>query len=238
MSFRRVSLGMMFLLAMQIANTGVSSAAIIAQWTYEVNTPADIANNGTGPTVPADVGVGTGTAMHVAAATDWSTPAGNGSANSLSANEWAVGDYFQFEVSTLGLENITLAWDQTGSNTGPGRFDLEYRVGNTGPFTVGLDDYTVVNGSWNATTPTLIPTSYALDLSAITALNNQAVVQFRITMANTTSISGATVAAGGTGRVDNFTVNGVPPIPEPSTIALSTLAGLGLLGYRLRRKRS
>jgi len=235
MSLKKFGWSLSLLLAMTIANSGAASAAIIAQWTYEVSPPADSTNAAIGPIVLADIGTGTGTAVHASVNTDWTTPAGNGSANSLSANEWTIGDYFQYEVSTLGYTGITLAWDQTGSNTGPGKFDLEYRVGNSGPFIVGLDDFTVLNGSWNGTTPTMIATSYILDLSAITALENQPVVQFRITQANATSISGATVATGGTGRVDNFTVSA---IPEPSTVALGAMACVGLLGYRLRRKGS
>ncbi len=235
MSLKKLGWSLSLLLAMAIANSGAASAAIIAQWTYEANTPSDLSNSAVGPTVLADIGTGTGTALHASANADWTTPAGNGSANSFSANEWTVGDYFQYQVSTVGFTGITLSWDQTGSNTGPGRFDLEYRVGNSDPFTVGSNDYTVVNGSWNGTTPTMSPTSYFLDLSGITALDNQPIVQFRITQANTTAITGGTVAAGGTGRVDNFTVTA---IPEPSTIALGAMACVGLFGYRLRRKSS
>ena len=161
MSFRKLGWSLSLLLAMAIASSGAASAAIIAQWTYEVNTPADLTNSAVGPTVLADIGTGTQTALHASANSDWTTPVGNGSANSYSVNEWAVGDYFQFEVSTLGLNTVTLAWDQTSSSTGPGVFDLEYRVGNSGAFTVFLNDYVVLPnsatapgaGTWSSTTP-------------------------------------------------------------------------------------
>ena len=62
----------------------------------------------------------------------WSNPAGNGSAKSLSSNNWATGDYYQFtltisdsEFSGLGLS--VYRFDQTGSNTGPKDFQLSYK---------------------------------------------------------------------------------------------------------------
>lgn len=241
MSLKKLGWSLTLLFAMAIANCGAASAAIIAQWTYEANTPADLSNSAAGPTVLADFGVGTGTAAHATANADWTTPAGNGSANSLSVNEWAVGDYFQYEVSTVGYTGITLSWDQTSSSTGPGVFDLEYRVGNTGPFTTFVNDYAVLPnqvaapgaGTWGSVTA--IPAySYFSDLSAITALDNQPIVQFRVTMATTAdSTPPGTVATGGTSRIDNFTVSA---IPEPSSIALGALSCVGLFGYRLRRK--
>ena len=241
MSFKKIGWCLSLLFAMAIANSGAASAAIIAQWTYEVNTPADLTDSAVGPTVLADIGTGTQTALHASANSDWTTPAGNGSVNSYSVNEWAVGDYFQFEVSTLGLNAVTLAWDQTSSSTGPGVFDLEYRVGNTGAFTVFLNDYVVLPnsatppgaGAWSSTTPNSAY-SYSSDLSAVTAINNQAIVQFRLTMAtNADSTPPGTVATSGTSRVDNFTVNAVP---EPSTVGLAIAGGLGLAGLAARRR--
>ena len=243
MSLKKFGWSLALLGAMAIANSGAASASLIAQWTYEVNTPLDVTNSATGPTVAADIGIGTGTAVHATAGADWSTPTGNGSANSYSANEWLVGDYFQYEVSTVGYTAITLAWDQISSGTGPGVFDLEYRIGNSGAFTTLLNDYVVLPnqtgapgvGTWGSVTP-LAGTSYFYDLSSIPAVENQPIVQFRLTMAtNADSTPPGTVATGGTSRVDNFTVNA---IPEPSTFALGAIACVGLFGYRLRRKAS
>ena len=58
-------------------------------------------------------------------------PAGNGSAHSFSSNVWAVGDYYQFQVSTLGQSQIGLVFDQTSSSTGPGNFKVQYSTNGT-----------------------------------------------------------------------------------------------------------
>ena len=141
--------------------------------------------------------------------TVYSTPAGNGSAHSFSSTAWSVGDYYQFQVSTLGAPNVALNWDQTSSNTGPGNFILQYSTNGT-TFTAFGSQYTVLanntpNPLWSATTnhPEF---NFTLDLSSITAINNQPNVYFRLVDNSTNSAAGGTVASGGTGRVDNFTV--------------------------------
>src|SRR5271165_4431061 len=86
----------------------------IADWTFETSQPATA-----GPFNP-EVGAGSATGSHAGAAV-YSTPAGNGSSHSFSANTWAVGDYYQYQVSTVGDSGtIYLSFDQTSSSTGPG----------------------------------------------------------------------------------------------------------------------
>ena len=217
-----------------------SNATIISQWTFEVNTPPDLADSAASPAVAAEVGAGTATGVHASALTDWSTPAGNGSANSFSANTWAVGDYWQFSLSTLGFQNITISWDQTSSATGPGEFKLAYQI-NGGGF-VDVGDYIVLPnqaaapgaGVWNSTTA--IPAySYSASLAA---WNNATAVDFRLIMRTANdALPPGTVAATGTDRVDNFTVNGdriSVGVPDTGTTAL--LLGIPLLMlWTLRR---
>src|ERR1039458_7088008 len=97
-----------------VFSLAVAKADVIADWTFQT---AASTNNiiGAGKTpgatqsgVLADFGTGTASANHASSAAAWSIPAGNGSANSWSVNTWAVGDYFQFSVSTLDFQNITL----------------------------------------------------------------------------------------------------------------------------------
>jgi hypothetical protein len=219
-------------LAFSLAAGIFSSSAIqINQWSFEVNTPADLSNSSSSLTVADDNGNGLASGFHASTATDWTTPAGNGSANSFSANEWAIGDYFQFQVNTLGYQDITLSWNQTRSSTGPGVFDLAYSTDGSS-FTVGLNNYTVSAIAWSSGSAD--STVFSVDLSAIVALDNDASVYFRIVSDSSPSSSG------GTSRIDNFVVNAsaIPtpaPVPDslPSGFAAVTLLGLVVQSRRL-----
>jgi hypothetical protein len=221
-----------------------AKADVIADWTFQTSASTNnIIGAGliTGPTqsgVLADIGTGTASASHATAATAWSSPSGNGSSNSWSANNWTLGDYYQFSASSAGFQNITISYDQVGSATGPGHFDFEYSTdGST--FTPVGSVYNLVSApSWNPNTASGAATeSFSYDLSLITALNNVSAVYFRIVDQSATTagaINGGNVGTGGTGRVDNFIVNATL-VPEPSTIALAALGGLACL-FGLRRK--
>jgi hypothetical protein len=229
---------LIILLSALTVSTVISTRAdILAQWTFEINTPADLADSTTISGIAADIGNGTASGVHASAVSDWSTPAGNGSANSLSVNNWGVGDYFQFQVSTLGYTGIGLSFDQTSSSTGPRDFELAYSTDGSlftvhPPYTV-LQNGLTPNASWNGTTSSSAY-SFSFDLSGVSALDNQATVFLRLVNTSTTAVNGNTVALTGTDRVDNFTV--FSPVPEPSTAVLAILGGL--LGFAfLRRKR-
>src|SRR5688572_9331083 len=215
-----------------VAATGIAGAAArgatIASWGFESVTPADATNAAAnGPHAP-DTGVGSASGLHASAGTDWTTPSGNGSTNAYSSNEWAVGDYYQFQVSTVGLDDISIAWNQTRSSTGPATFDLRYSTDGTN-FTTFLNDYTVALGSWNTTTPDATTAStFFADLSAVTAIDNQATVTFRLVA------DAAPGASGGTNRIDNITISS-GPVPEPSAVALLGIASLAVLRRRRAR---
>lgn len=193
----------------------------VAQWTFETSAPAT-----SGP-FAAEVGTGQASGFHAGAATVYSSPAGNGSARSFSSNTWAVGDYYQFAVSTLGLPNISVSWDQTGSNTGPRDFALSYSTNGTTFTNVGNYGLTAV--AWSSATAA-VGSSFSY---AVAGASNAANVLFRLTDISAVSINGGTVAAGGTGRVDNFTVTSA--VPEPGTW-LMMLAGVGLMAARIGRR--
>ena len=209
-------------------------AQTITKWTFETSQPA-----GTAATLSAspEIGTGTGSGVHASSATVYSSPAGNGSTHSFSANTWAVGDYWQFQSSTLGFEHISVSYDQVSSATGPGLFDFSYSIDGTS-FTTLSSGYTVLanatpNPVWNTTTASSIYT-FTYDLSSIAALDNANTVYFRLTDSSTTSANGGTVATAGTSRVDNFTIS---VVPEPHSAALM-LGGMLLVGWQMvRRKR-
>jgi hypothetical protein len=210
-----------------LPNVALATPITIALWTFQSpNIPTDSIGQSSGPWSPA-TGSGSASGFHTSASTAWSTPAGNGSADSFSSNNWAIGDYYQFEVATTGLSGLQMFWDQTRSSTGPSGFDLEYRVGSSGAFTQATS-YVVPQVTWSTTTPANPPTtSFSFDLSGITALDNQAGVFFRLTATSAPS------ATGGTNRIDNVQITGVP---EPSTVVLAA-AGVGLAGFAARRRR-
>jgi hypothetical protein len=224
--------------AANLAST-TAIAATVAQWTFEApNTPADANNVATYPNAIAPaVGAGNAGGVHASASTVWSTPAGNGSNESFSSNNWAIGDYYQFTTSTAGFFDLKLAWDQTSSNTGPRDFKLAYSTDGT--TFVDFASYSVLanaspNPAWNPSTGSPL---YAVnqDLSNVSVLDNQTSVFFRLVVTSTVSANGGALAAAGTGRVDNFSVMATP-VPEPETYAL-LLAGLGLVGRAVSRRR-
>ena len=112
------------------------------------------------------------------------------------------------------------------SSTGPTGFKLQYGTDGT-TFTDNLN-YTVLNneaangGTWNSTT-FISNYHFDVDLSSITALENQAAVYFRLT----NTVTGTNIA--GASRVDNFTITGI--VPEPATgllMGVSILVSLAL----------
>ena len=210
-----------YLCATAVALLAVSAAParaiVLTQWTFEVNTPPDRANSQVAPSADADFGNGIASGFHASAGTDWTTPAGNGSANAFSSNEWSTGDYYQFQISTSGFEDIVVKWDQTRSSTGPASFGFAYSIDGA-TFADVLPNYTVTE-SWATITR---------DLSAISTVENNSSVFFRIV----SRAAGTTTA--GTSRLDNFTVEGtaiapVTGVPEPSTalfgVALAAVTG-------------
>ena len=216
-----------------VALAAVAQAQVISQWTFESAPPADLNNNTQGPSVAADVGNGTATGVHANANTDWSTPTGNQSANSFSAQTWTANDYWQFSLSTVGFTDIFVTVGQTRSSTGPASWEFQYSSNGGTNFST-LTAYTVPEDSWS--TGSFDSTSeFTFDLTGVTALDNNANVVFRL-------VNLSSPAAGGTSRVDDFYVSAGEPvypagfvIPEPATYMLF---GIGILiaAHRLRRK--
>ncbi len=210
-------------------------ADVLADWTFEVSGPIFAALNNTpvSGSYAAEGGLFAATSfargVHASANTDYSSPAGNGSAESFSSNEWTIGDYYEFETSTLGFRNITIEWNQVRSGTGPGIFDLEYSVDGMNFITL-LDDYTVLENSaanggfWNSTT--FIPNYVLGPVAGPAVLDDQATIWFRLTNQVTPG------STGGTNRVDNVVINGTL-IPTPGTLGLLAFGAI----VALRRRR-
>ena len=210
-----------------------ASAALIAGWS--MSTAVAAATTGTNYTYgAADLGEATAgtslTGFHAAAATTWSSPAGNGSAYSLSSNNWTIGDYYQVSFSTTGYADpITISFDHTRSGTGPATFDVLMSVNGGTSFTAVLSGYPVVQAglagsgttTWNSVTN---QAGFTTSLICPSATAGQTSVIFRIQ-------STVTTAAAGTNRVDNINVYS-GAVPTPGAIALLGVAGL--VGRRRR----
>ena len=147
-------------------------------------------------------------ANHASVTSGWSNSDGNGSLTSLSGNYWALGDYYQFQASTLGFSTVYVSADQTGSNTGPRDFQLSYSTDGIN-FTNFGSVYSLSNTTSWSTTIYKPEHTRSFDLSSITAIAGQPMVYFRLVCASNTSISGVSpLGTGGTSRVDNFSVSG------------------------------
>jgi hypothetical protein len=211
------------------SSMAVATSPTLDVWTFDTSLPSS-----SGPFAP-ELGAGSASGYHVNAST-YSSPAGNGSAHSFSSTNWSVGDYYQFQVSTIGFTGLNVSFDQTSSNTGPKDFELQYSTDGTS-FT-NIAAYSVLaNGSpntaWSSTGSQNAAFNLSYDLSSTSAILGQSAVYFRLIDLDTTSANGGTVASGGTDRVDNFTV---AAIPEPSTYAL--LVGVVTLAVVLRRRKA
>jgi hypothetical protein len=216
-------------LAPMLLASSFALADTIAKWNFETNQPAGAPGAGVWVTnIAADIGAGTAAGWHAGSAT-YSSPPGNGSANSFSSAAWATGDSYQFAVSTIGFQNVTVAYDQAGSATGPRDFIFSYSTDGI-HFTASGSSYIVLTNNTSAnnegsgkstsawSSSGSQQSAYALmfDLGSITSLDNQPAVYFRLTVADGTAENGASIGSLGADRVDNFLVSGAPLALSPS----------------------
>ncbi len=200
-------------------------AATISQWTFETSVPTTAGSH------LAEGGLSRGTALgsHGVAATVYSNPAGNGSMESFSANNWSSGDYWQFQLSTVGFQDITVSWDQTRSGTGPALFDFAYSLDGVNYLTVE-NDYSVSISNWSSSGNRNVVSLISEDLSSVSTIDNQSMVYFRLTADSTAS--GTT----GSSRIDNFLVSGTEmanvPDSSPGWLGFGSVVALMALAWR------
>jgi hypothetical protein len=220
----------LFVIGLALATYQAVAQTPIAKWTFE--------SSGLGSTTPnflpgantvttnfyaeqgTQAGIAVITGKHLGSAT-YTSPAGNGSTKSLSANTWtnSQGDYWQIAVNTTSFTNINLTFDAVGSATGPKDFKVMYSTDGVN-FTQ-FSTYAVLSSpSWSAATPAVGET-YTFDFSPITSLANSSTVFLRLVVNSTNNIgggSGGGVAQGGASRIDNVVVAGTLSGP-PQIIA-------------------
>ncbi len=121
----------------------------------------------------------------------------------------------QFNVSTLGIFDLSLSYATRRSGTGFTTQTLAYSLNGV--------DFTTV-GTFSPPNSTTFGTA-TFDLTAINTIENQANVFFRITFTGATNASG-------TNAIDNIQLTG---IPEPATTAVGLL-GVGAICWHQRRR--
>jgi hypothetical protein len=200
--------------------------ATIAFWGFE---PPNVPPTVVGPTITGlmpDFGSGVASGFHASPLTTFSSGIGNGSAHSLTGNYCQTGDYYQFQVSTLGFSGLQFSLDQTGSYGGVTNVTFAYSLDGISFTTVNNNVVVVPGVTWNSTTRnTACITSF--DLSPLTQLDNQPDVYLRV-IANLPPFA----SANATWTIDNVSVSGIQ-VPEPAGLLLLSGPVLVLL---LRRK--
>ena len=223
-----------FMVALIFAGACAGRAAIVADWTFETSVPNAYGTTIGGIVAESGDNASTSTAsgVHANSKTSWSSPLGNQTLHSFSADYWAANDYYQFSVSTVGFVQISVAFDQISSSTGPANFHFEYSTDAGASFST-FADYAIKHTAF-----TISSTTFNENLSAMTGLDNSAGVVFRLVDANSISENGATVQTGGTDKIDNFVVSGISAVPEtPAWGAISGAGLLALCGWRVWRQR-
>ena len=218
----------------------VMQAATLTQWNFNTPAPSD-SNPVTGTEAPS---TGLGTVVRVGGTTGTFVTADE--ANSASSDPAATLDDsgldtttypaatalnksagVQFNVSTLGQQNVKVSFDQYFSANSSKYSQFQYSTDGTTFLDFGSQVVGAIN-TWS---------NYNLfDLSSIAGANNNANFAFRIVSAfapNATGYAGAsgTYATNATWRFDMATVN-AEKIPTPAMLPGLIGLGIGLLRQR------
>lgn len=135
--------------------------------------------------------------------------------SSLSSTGWTNNQaYYQFTLDATAASGVVVSYALNRSGTGPSTNDFQYSTDGGSSFT----DFA------SFASPAAFNV-YTNDLTAVTAINGDSTVVFRIYGLGATS-------GAGTMRIDNLTIDAVP---EPSTVLLVGMGVLGMLALRRRR---
>ena len=232
-----------------LANLANAHADIITQWNF--NSSNTVASTGTG----------TASLVGGVTATFASGDASSGSSDPLLGGDQAwnlsgawnptgsnLSQGARFDVSTVGFQDVTINWDlrQSNSSSRFSAFEFSANGGNSWTTLTNPSLITIGNASGGLMTRNTGDrwlNNNSVNLSSFAAVNNNANFSFRVVAAfdpasNTfvrTDTGASPIVNSGTWRFDMVTVSGVTAVPEPSSIALLSLVGIG--GFALRRLR-
>ena len=194
---------------------------VLAKWTFD-GAPITGASTTFGPIAATTGFTSNGaTGVHALPATTWSSPAGNGSTQSFSANVWSAGDYWEFMADDLGsnFTNYGLQFDQVSSTTGPRDFKVQYSTNGTtftdlpgGAYKVQPNSTPAWSGN-GAVAPLGLDT-FNFDLRSISSVigagsiagNPSAKIRLTALTPIVAAQQGSSAAAGGTNRIDNVSI--------------------------------
>jgi hypothetical protein len=226
--------------ALMLALSNQTRGDIVTQWNFN-SVPPD-ANTASGTLTP---NVGLGTALLTGGTTGLfaSGDASGGSTDPAVGDDsgWQTTTYapqgqesglrgVQFNVATIGMENIVITWDQRHSNTSSRFAQLQYSLDGSTFSSVGLLNSGIFEASSGGD---IWYNGRSVDLSSISGVADNASFAFRIVAifdpaignAYSASTTSSSYAASGTWRFDMVTINGTV-IPAPGALALLALAGM------------
>ncbi|SDZ61763.1 Endonuclease YncB, thermonuclease family [Evansella caseinilytica] len=171
-----------------------SEAVTLAEWNFDAESP--LTTGGT------ENNIGREMSLTGAAITGYATGNGSGS-RAIASNGWNNSEesFWMISLNTAGYESVTLSSRQYGSNTGPRDFKVEYSLDGSIWEEVAHSTITVAS-NWSS--------GYLNGAVLPAKANNQEQVFIRWINTSNASVSGGTIGAAGTSRIDDVTVTGLP----------------------------
>ncbi|MFO0375588.1 MAG: PEP-CTERM sorting domain-containing protein [bacterium] len=225
---------------------GAAMGQTITQWNFNSTTPDN--NTATGTLTPR---IGSGAASLVGGTrATFASAAGSSDPVTSDDSGWNIATFaaqgtnsgtrgVQFNISTLGFENLTFSWDQRHSNASARNVQFQYSIDGTNFQNFATFEANAGDTWFNGRT---------VDLSSIAAANNNANFAVRVVAVFAPGTSGyvssnspgTAYGTTGTWRFDMVTLSGtaiaVIPLPPAAMAGFGTLAMLAGFGA-LRRRR-
>lgn len=220
-----------------------ASAQVLTQWNFNGGSSTTVPGGNSSPT--ASTGVGTASLLGGVTASFASGIVDGGSTDPIVTSPpnyaWNIANYapqgtesglrgVQFNVSTVGFQNVEISFDVRKSGSASRYQEVLYTLDGSSFTSIGLLDGDTANTWFNGN---------SFDLSSIAGANNNANFGFKVVTvfapggsAYLPTTSTGVYGTSGTTRFDMVTVN-AEAIPEPATMGVVGLAAAALA----RRKR-